>query len=105
MKRSRRVVGFAATAACLLAVSAVTLAAGSAAYEAAAGAARADHRSAVAGCDRKSDREQRDCLRDADEARETAMIRAPDLSFPPPRKWMLPDLERVPDNLANNASR
>lgn len=118
MKRSRKVVGFAATAACLLAVSAATLAAGGDAYETAVSAARSEHRSAVAGCNRMSDGEQGDCLRDADAAREAAMIRALDMHFPPPTegaaggespappgKWMLPDVERVPDNLASNASR
>lgn len=112
MKRSTRAVGFAATAACLLSLSAAACAASSAADQAAAGAARTDHRSAVAGCDRMHGAAQRDCLHDA------AMIRALDLSFPPPTdgaaggespalpgKWMLPGAERLPDNLASNASR
>lgn len=118
MKCSRRVVGFAATAACLLAVAAATHAAGGDAYEAAVSAARSEHRSAVAGCNIRSEGEQGDCLRDADAAREAAMIRALDLHFPPPTegaaggespvppgKWMLPGVEPVPDNLASNAPR
>lgn len=118
MKRTGRVVGFAATAACLLAVSAVTLAAGGDAYEAAVNAARSEHRSAVADCNRMSEGRQGECLRDADAAREAAMIRALDLNFPPPTegaaggeappppgKWMLPGVEPVPDNLASNLPR
>ena len=97
MKRSRGTVGFVATAACLLVVSAVTLA---------------------AGCNRMLGAAQRDCLRAADAARESAMIRALDLNFPPPTegtagsesptppgKWMLPAVEPVPDNLARNTPR
>jgi hypothetical protein len=134
MRRYQRAIAFAATAASLLVVSAVTLAAGSAAYTAAMSAARSDHRSAVAGCNRMSGGQQRDCLRDADAAREAAMIRARDLQggakamdlnlLPAaegaagnevfeqgtqggglPAYRNLPDVQRVPDNLASNARR
>lgn len=91
MKRCKHALAFAAG---LVAVSAVPLSAGGAAYQAAV---------------------------NADAARRVAMVRAQDLqgdaksgglNFLPPAEdrgvptyRKLPDVERVPDNLASNASR
>lgn len=98
MRRTQRAIAFAATAASLMVASAMTFAAGSAADEAAVS---------------------------ADAAREAAMVRAMDLILPPaaegaagnevsdqgtqggglPEDRILPDVVRVPENLASNARR
>jgi len=134
MRRFKRVTAIAATAAGLLAVSAASFAAGGTTYDAAVTAAQSDYRNAVASCNRMDRDEQRRCMRDADAARDAATIKARDmqddtksmgLDFLPaaegatgddiherdapgggmPTYRKLPDVERLPDNLASNAVR
>jgi len=93
-------------------LSAVSPAAGSAAYETAATSDTAVYRYAVVVCNRMHADEQRRCKRDADAARNAAEGATgedlheqdtPGGGLPTHRK--LPDVERLPDNLASNADR
>lgn len=115
-------------------LSAMPLTAESAVVYAADAAAESNYRNAVAGCNRMKGSAARRCMRDADAARNAAEIKAQDtpgdaksmdLIFRPaaegatgdagreprtpggstPTRWILPDDNGVPDNLAGNTAR
>lgn len=97
MRRCKRAIAFAAG---LLVVSAVPLSAGGAAYEAAVNADAARRVAMVRAQDLQGDAKSMD-LDFLPPAEGAAGSKSPT----PPGKWILPGVERVPDDLASNASR
>jgi hypothetical protein len=107
MRRYQRAIAFAATAASLLVVSAVTLAAGSAADKAAVSADAAREAAIVRALDLRGGVKATDLnlLPAAEGAANNEVFEQGTQGGGLPADRILPDAVRVPDNLASNARR
>ena len=107
MRRYQRAIAFAATAASLLVVSAATLAAGSAADEAAVSADAAREAAIVRARDLQGGAKAMDLnlLPAAEGAAGNEVFEQGTQGDGLPAYRHLPDVQRVPDNLASNARR